>query len=123
GDTLRILDVTKHRQVGQPLGDVEPRLFTGAVFSPDGRTLAGADGSLRLWDVKTHQQLGYTAAGFGDSVAFSPDGRTLVGLDREGKVRIWPSVLWRDLSDLQSRVCNLVSGNLRSGDWTAFAPG
>jgi WD40 repeat protein len=123
GDTLRILDVAKHRQVGQPLGDVEPRLFTGAVFSPDGRTLAGADGSLRLWDVKTHEQLGYTAAGFGDSVAFSPDGRTLAGIDREGKVRVWPSVLWRDLTDLHSRVCSLVWGNLTSAEWTAFAPG
>ena len=48
------------------------------AFSPDGRTLAaGNERTVRLWDVRTHRQLGAPLRGHKgpvNDVAFSPDG-------------------------------------------------
>ena len=62
------------------------------AFSPDGRTLAAANGDIvQLWDVATGQA---TATLFGHtehvwSVAFSPDGRTLASGSMDKTVRLW----------------------------------
>jgi WD40 repeat protein len=63
------------------------------VFSPDGNTLAvaGNDGTVRLWDMSTHQQLGAPLANSGlvFSMAFSPDGKILATGSQEGTVWLW----------------------------------
>jgi WD40 repeat protein len=65
----------------------------GVAFSPDARRLvtAGrADQMVKLWDVKTGQEiltLGRAPQG-ADSVAFSADGLTIVAAGRQD-VRVW----------------------------------
>jgi WD40 repeat protein len=52
------------------------------AFTPDGRTLAVADGAVRLWDVDSGREIGRVGAptDAGNRVAFSPDGRRLVSV-------------------------------------------
>jgi WD40 repeat protein len=66
---------------------------THAVFSPDGKTLAGAsrDGTVKLWDAVTGQERatlrGHTAGVW--SVRFSPDGQTLASASADRTINLW----------------------------------
>jgi WD40 repeat protein len=71
---------------------------TGAVqsvaLSSDKRTLASAgdDGTIRLWDVRTHKHLGAPLNGHGgsvSSVAFSPGAPLLASAGDDGTIRFW----------------------------------
>ena len=60
----------------------------------DGRTVAsaGSDGTVRLWDARTHKQVGAPLRGHSGhvtDVAFSPDGRMLVSSSWDGTIRFW----------------------------------
>ncbi len=69
----------------------------GVAFNPAGTILATADGdgTVKLWNPTTHQQIGTTitatdVAGNGvTSVVFNPAGTILAAADGDGAVRLW----------------------------------
>jgi len=69
------------------------RGVVGAAWSSDGRLLAtaGNDGTARLWDATTGEQLLVLAghAGGVASVAFDPDGTRLLTGGGDGTARVW----------------------------------
>jgi WD40 repeat protein len=71
------------------------------AFSPNGELLAsGADeGTIRLWDVKSHRQLAQVSAGTlpVKTVAFSPDGRSFAAGDENGTISLWDSARYEQL--------------------------
>ncbi|WP_433367818.1 AAA family ATPase [Streptosporangium sp. CA-115845] len=73
-----------------------------AVFSSDGRTLATAGVSARLWDVASRRPLGPALPGklgIGlPSVALSPDGRTLAASGSDGAVLLWSTAEQRPVA-------------------------
>jgi WD40 repeat protein len=106
--TVRLWDVTTRTQLGRPLRGHRGEV-TDVAFSPDGSVLASAgqtirastlsnpptpriiDHTVRLWNVRTHEELGPPLRGHTDSVtsiAFHPNG-TLASGSADRTIRFW----------------------------------
>ena len=88
--------------------------FNAVAFSPDGRKLAGgaSDGTVRVWDSATRQQLGepvhnatpvHDGSGWGTyALAFSPDSRVLAVGGDDDRVRLWDLTTRRSLGQVRT---------------------
>ena len=87
------------------LSRLRPMGYVNAVaVSPDGLTVASADGKLiRLWDVATRKEVarleGHTNSV--NSVAFDPQGRWLASGSTDGTVRLWSLAQRKELARLE----------------------
>ncbi|MEU6373980.1 DNA-binding protein [Streptomyces sp. NPDC046909] len=93
------------------------------AFSADGHTLAvaGASGTVRLWDVPGNQPLGSALPTPGDPVlalAWSPDGRTLRTSGLHSTLQSYGT----DAGDLVERVCARAGGGLDRAAWRTYLP-
>jgi WD40 repeat protein/predicted Ser/Thr protein kinase len=89
----------------------------GLAFSPDRRLLASGslDGTIRLWDVTTHQLLATLPGHMEETsdVTFSPDSRTLASVNERHSVKLWHMATRREV----------VSWNMpAAGAWLRFSP-
>ncbi len=88
----------------------------GMSFSPDGKLLAEARGTLRVWDATKGEQLKHFDGISIHACAFSPDGKWLAGASSpSNKIYLWRVSNWKKL-----RVWRVASGPVNS---IAFSPG
>ena len=110
---------------------------TSIVFRPDGKTLAslngriastgrhkGGDMAVRLWDVKTRQQIAGSQNHIAsiNSVALSPDGALLASGHHDGVVRLWDMQTQKQLTTLTGHEAGVKSVAF-SSDGTLLASG
>jgi WD40 repeat protein len=93
-------------------------------FSPDGRTLlaSGCDGSARLYDVASRDEIGTPLQGPGNvhnESVFSADGQRVIVHYSDGTAYIW------DVSpgSWKQRACSVASRSLTVSEWQQFLPG
>jgi WD40 repeat protein/tRNA A-37 threonylcarbamoyl transferase component Bud32 len=95
---VRIWNLEKEREVCTLHGH---SVVNGAVFSPDGGTVATAsmDGTARLWNPTSGMEIRTLRGGIGalPGLAFSPDGRRLATASFDGRVvTIWDPEIGQD---------------------------
>jgi WD40 repeat protein len=112
------LDAATGRRVGPTIRAVAG-FVTSLDFDPSGRTLAtsGTDGSVRLWDVATREQLGADLRG-ASAATFFPDGRRLLASQSDGSGFVWTV----DGAALAQRACRIAGRSLTEAEWRTFLP-
>jgi len=76
-----------------------------AAFSPNGQQVvtASKDGTARLWDVTTYQELARFRGHVGGLLcaAFGPNGRLLATAGKDGTARLWDTTTYHELAQLR----------------------
>lgn len=135
GRTVRLWDIASGKELVElqrkrPSEGGYPQFVTSLAFSPDGRLLAGGDGSaLRIWEVSSGAEVLARLAlrGWVTALGFSPEGRMLAAGIADGTVVLWDlasrkdsekvdlDALWDDLGDKDARKAYGAMARLASG--------
>ena len=99
-DRYAMLDAAARPGIAALTGDTDR--VHAVAFSPDGNTLVSGsyDGTVRLWDLATHRQIGAPITGHDGqvySVAFSRDGKVIASGADDGTVRLWDVATHRQI--------------------------
>jgi WD40 repeat protein len=91
------------------------------AFSHDGKQIVSGsgDGTVRLWDSATGEDIGKPLRGHNDqvrTVAFSPDGKQIISGSDDSTVRLWDSVTGRAIGQPLSGHTDEVRSFAFSGD-------
>ncbi len=104
---VRVVDLRSGKELWTAAA--APHFVTALALSPDGKTLASADGygesDIYLWDVATGQKIGQLAGhnSWVGSLVFWPDGKKLASASADQTIRVW---------DVASRKClDVMHGN------------
>jgi WD40 repeat protein/serine/threonine protein kinase len=79
------------------------RGVASVAFSPDGQLIASAshDGTVKVWDAQTGQNLHESLPGGADVVAFAGGGRQIVGGSKTGLLTVWDAQTGHIISSFQ----------------------
>ncbi len=86
-----ILALSGHAEANRQ-GSIHPGGVVSIAFTPDGQRIAtaGADGTVRLWDAATGQELRLISSHTNEVyLALGPDGNRLLTAGYDGQVKIW----------------------------------
>ncbi len=103
GSGVQLWQTATGQRIGRALPAVSHGRYRAVAFSPDG-TLAtlGADGTARIWNVTTQQEIGAPMTvdrpgALTGAVAFSPSGQMLVTVGAGGQAQLWSVATHRAL--------------------------
>ena len=100
------------------------RAVTSVSYSPDGRRIVSCarDGTIRVWDVATGEELSDLLAGPVNSAAFSPDGRQIWSGDDSGTLLAWDAMSGVQVDVMPRRLPAVPASPLQDKS-VAYTPG